>query len=117
MREEVCTREGTTAGIETLKGISNVASRINETVNPYSFGEETPGTENGEFRITGSNLPAKVGIWTKVKNVLLYEVIKVELTPYQQKMDDEIQAFFKQEITMKKVKDFLFQEISFGKKK
>ena len=43
--------------------------------------------------------------------------IKVELTPYQQKIEDEINEFLYQEITWQKIHDFLFQEISFGKKK
>ena len=43
--------------------------------------------------------------------------IKVELTPYQQKVEDEINEFLHQEITWDKVHDFLFQEISFGNKK
>ena len=38
---------------------------------------------------TGNNLPAKTGFWSKLKSVLFYEV-KVELTPYQQKVEDEI---------------------------
>ena len=41
--------------------------------------------------------------------------IKVELTPYQQKVEDEINEFLHQEITWGKVHDFLFQEITFGK--
>lgn len=63
----------------------------------------------------GNVLPAKTGFWSKVKSVLFYEV-KVELTPYQQKIEDEINEFLHQEITWQKVKDFLFQEVTFGKK-
>ena len=57
-----------------------------------------------------------VGVWTKVKNFLFQE-IRVELTPKQQKVEDEINEFLHQEITWKKVHDFLFKEIYFGKKK
>lgn len=74
--------------------------------------------ENFGNNNAGSNkftLPAKVSPWTKVKNFLFQE-IKVELTPKQQKVEDEINAFLYQEITWEKVHDFLFQEISFGKK-
>lgn len=63
-----------------------------------------------------TNLPVKTGFWNKVKSVLFYD-IKVELTPYQQKIEDEINDFLYQEITWAKVKDFLFQEVTFGKKK
>ena len=61
------------------------------------------------------NLPTKVSIWTKIKNFLCQE-IKVELTPKQQKVEDEINEFLHQEVTWGKVHDFLFQEITFGKK-
>ena len=72
--------------------------------------ENSNTTDSNKF-----TLPAKVSAWTKVKNFLFQE-IKVELTPKQQKVEDEINAFLYQEITWQKVHDFLFQEISFGKK-
>lgn len=74
--------------------------------------------ENAEnvIPVENSNLPAKTGFWNKLKSVLFYD-IKVELTPYQQKIEDEINDFLYQEITWAKVKDFLFQEVTFGKKK
>ena len=52
-----------------------------------------------EFK-PAENLPTKVGFWT----------------PKQQKVEDEINEFLHQEITWQGVKDFLFQEITFGKK-
>ena len=69
-----------------------------------------------------SNLPAKTGFWNKFKAVMFQDIpwnheIKVVLTPYQQKVEDEINEFLHQEITWEKVHDFLFQEVSFGKKK
>lgn len=72
--------------------------------------------------IQKSQLPAKVSVWQKFKAFWLQEIdwnkeIKVELTPKQQKVEDEINEFLHQEITWEKVHDFLFQEISFGKKK
>ncbi len=72
--------------------------------------------------IRNNNLPVKTGFWNKFKNFWLQEIdwnkeIKVELTPYQQKIEDEINEFLHQEITWQKVHDFLFQEITFGKKK
>lgn len=76
----------------------------------------------GTIRQAGSNLPVKTGFWSKFKSFWLQDVdwnkeIKVELTPYQQKVEDEINEFLHQEITWEKVHDFLFQEVSFGKKK
>ena len=61
---------------------------------------------------TEFNLPTKVSIWTKIKN-FFWQDIKVELTPKQQKVEDEINEFLHQEITWGKVKDFLFQEVKF----
>ena len=60
-----------------------------------------------------NKLPAKQSGWSKFKSILFYE-IKVELTPHQQKIDNE---FLHQEITWSKFKDFLFQDVTFGKKK
>ena len=75
------------------------------------------------FKPVGANLPAKPSIWSRCKAFLLQDAeeflgkeIKVELTPYQQKVEDEINAFLYQEITWQKIHDFLFQEVSFGKK-
>lgn len=62
------------------------------------------------FKVSGSNLPTKPTFFTKLKNALFYE-IKVELTPYEQKIEDEINEFLHQEITWSKIKDFLFQEV------
>ena len=85
--------------------------------------QENAGTVGGELGANvanngftvASNLLSQVSVWTKIKNFLFQE-ITVELTPKQQKVEDEINAFLHQEITFKKVHDFLFQEITFGKK-
>ncbi len=89
------------------------------------FGEETFGgvevkpqeEVSQEVQVnTEFNLPTKVSVWTKIKN-FLFQDIKVELTPKQQKIEDEINEFLHQEITWGKIHDFLFQEISFKKNK
>ena len=72
--------------------------------------------------IRNAKLPTKVGFWQKFKAFWLQEIdwnkeIRVELTPGQQKVEDEINEFLHQEITWEKVHDFLFQEVTFGKKK
>lgn len=64
------------------------------------------GTELGKSQV----LPAKVSKWTKVKNFLFQEVT-IELTPYQQKVFQEVHDFWHQDITWQKVKDFLLQDI------
>lgn len=63
------------------------------------------------FKPVDTTLPAKVGFWSNVKSFFT-----VELTPYQQKIEDEINEFLYQEVTWEKVHNFLFQEVSFGKK-
>ena len=59
-----------------------------------------------------TSLPTKVGFWSKFKT-FLFQDISVELTPYQQKVENEINEFLHQEITWQGVKGFLFQEIKF----
>ena len=82
--------------------------------------------ENNVFENAGTirneELPVKRGFWSKFKAFWLQEIdwnkeIRVELTPYQQKVEDEINDFLHQQITWDKVHDFLFQEIKFGKNK
>ena len=68
--------------------------------------------------IRNSELPVKQGFWSKFKAFWLQDIdwnreIKVELTPYQQKVEDEINEFLHQDITWGKIHDFLFQEITF----
>ena len=100
------------ANEEVVKGIAKAAKSIAEAVSPYNIGEENIDLNGEAFKVCKTNLPEKTGFWTKFKNVMFYE-IKVELTPYQQKIEEEINDFLHQEITFKKVKDFLFQEIKF----
>lgn len=61
-----------------------------------------------------NNLPVKTNFWTKVKSFLFQE-IKVELTPKQQEFENRMNEVLHQEVSFKKVHDFLFQEIKFGK--
>lgn len=75
------------------------------------------------FKPVDTTLPVKQGFWSKFKAFWLQDAesflakeIKVELTPKQQKIEDEINEFLYQEITWQKIHDFLFQEITFGKK-
>ncbi len=63
-----------------------------------------------ENKAENNSLPTKVNGWTKVKNFLFQE-IKVELTPKQQKVFQEVHDFWHQEITFKSFKDFLLQDI------
>lgn len=56
--------------------------------------------------VSADKAMTKKGFWSKVKEFLFQEVdlyapIKVELTPYQQKVEDEINEFLHQEISFK----------------
>ena len=89
-----------------------------------SFGDEVQNNTIVENAGTIRNpeLPVKAGFWQKFKAFWLQDIdwnkeIRVELTPGQQKVEDEINEFLHQEITWEKVHDFLFQEVTFGKKK
>lgn len=75
------------------------------------------------FKPVDTTLPVKQGFWSKFKafwlqdaEAFLAQEIKVELTPKQQKVEDEINEFLYQDVTWQKIHDFLFQEITFGKK-
>ena len=94
------------------------------------MGEGNYGESNGEnifnngnpIAKAGSNLPVKTGFWAKCKAVLFTDYpwnheIKVVLTPYQQKVEDEINEFLHQEITWEKIHDFLFQDVTLRKQK
>ncbi len=92
---------------------------IGENTGIENAGNGGVGNGNSAFRVcstNGSNLPAKPSFWSKLKSILTYE-IKVELTPYQQKVEDEINEFLHQDITWQSFKNFLFQDVTFGKKK
>ena len=55
-------------------------------------------------------LPTKVSGWSKLRKILSYE-ITVELTPYQEKVFQEVGDFWRQEITWKSFKEFWLQDI------
>ena len=70
----------------------------------------------------GENLPIKQGFWERFKVFWFEKIdwnreIKIELTPHQQKIENEINEFLHQEVTWKKIHDFLFKKKPFGKKK
>ncbi len=77
---------------------------------------ETAGTVQEAGTIQNTALPVKAGFWNKFKSFWLQEIdwkkeIKVELTPYQQKVENEINEFLHQDVTWEKINKFLFQEI------
>lgn len=82
-------------------------NNVNGVFGGVNYGENQEGTENTVFtKVDASSLPIKPSIWSKIKSFLFQEIdltapIKVELTPYQQKVEDEINEFLHQEISFK----------------
>ena len=64
-----------------------------------------------ENRVNSNNLPTEISVWTKIRNFLCQD-IKLELTPKQEKVFQEVHDFWHQEITGEDVHDFLFYEIT-----
>jgi len=93
---------------EALKKVSSDETSFEDIV-AQQLEDNTESSNSSEFKVA-TNLPAKVNTWTKIRNVLFSE-IKVELTPYQQKMEDDINNFLHQEITWDSFKGFLFKEV------
>ena len=89
---------------DAIKGVTVDSDETTETT------YKAMGTT--EFRVTNSsaNLPEKTSFWTKLKNALFYEV-KIELTPYQQKVEDEINDYLHQDITWKSLKEAALSEV------
>lgn len=57
-------------------------------------------------KVETDSLPTKQSVWTKIRSFLFQEIdltapIKVELTPYQQKIENEINEFLHQEVSFK----------------
>ncbi len=113
---------GVFGGVEFNNNGENNNNNVNANFNIDNVEGENNQVQENAGTIRNTNLPIKSGFWSKFKAFWLQEVdwkkeIKVELTPYQQKVEDEINDFLHQEITWEKVHDFLFQEIKFGKNK
>ncbi len=96
---------------ESVKELADALKKVNAGSGEVDLsGVEESGSMGSSFKVAGTNLPEKPSAWTKLKNALFYE-IKVELTPYQQKVENEINEFLHQEITWSSFKSFLFQEV------
>ena len=70
-------------------------------------GINEPTNAGVEFKpIDKQKAVTKQGLWTKIRAFLFQEIdltapIKVELTPYQQKVENEINEFLHQEVSFK----------------
>ena len=94
----------------TLPGLE----KVENSSNSYSTGETSKemGTlgNSSKFKVCTTTALAKPTVWTKIKNTLFAE-IKVELTPHQQKIENEINEFLHKEITWQSIKAFWTKEI------
>ena len=78
----------------------------------------TEGTTTTTATSSTTNLPVTRSFWSNMKAFWLQEIdlkqkidwkreIKVELTPYQQKVENEINEFLHQDITWEKFRNFI----------
>ena len=95
---------------ESVKELAEALKKANIGSQEIDLSGDEGSTISSSFKVAGSNLPAKPSPWTAMKNVLFYE-IKVELTPYQQKIEDEINAFLHAPITWKSLKEAALSEV------
>ena len=97
---------------ESIKELAEALKNMNASSEEIdlSGNEEISNNETSSFKVAGSNLPVKPSAWTRMKNVLFYE-IKVELTPYQQKIENEINEFLHAPITWKSLKEAALSEV------
>ena len=85
-------------------------NKVNGVFGGVEFNNNAENIENAGT-IRNENLPVKKGFWNSFKAFWLQDIdwnkeIKVELTPYQQKVEDEINEFLHQEITFKGIINF-----------
>lgn len=89
--------------------------------------ETTTTTTSTTTSGSSANLPVTRSFWSNMKAFWLQEVdltqkidwkreIKVELTPYQQKIENEINEFLHQDVTWEKFRKFITKPFSSSKK-
>ncbi len=100
-------------GNDSTSYFDNGVNGVGEQFNKVNTNQDTLGNSNFEgnnseiFRpISADKAMTKKGFWSKVKEFLFQEIdltapIKLELTPYQQKVENEINEFLHQEISFK----------------
>ena len=94
---------------DALKKMSDEGDNF-ENIVTESVDDNSNESEETKFKIANSNLPVKMSPWMKFKSFLFTE-IKIELTPYQQKIEDEINEYLHQEITWKSLKEAALSEV------
>ena len=87
-------------------------NNINQNVTVDESNKDNIGVQyESQFKVSNnSNLPIKTTFFTNLKRILFSE-IKIQLIPYEQKIENEINEFLHQEITWQGFKNFLFKEV------
>ncbi len=106
---ESSTSEASSSTSSSSESTSSVYSTTSTTGETTSVESTTSTGSVGTIRTTTSKSLVKNGFWDKFKAFWLQDIdwnteITVELTPYQQKIEDEINAFLHQEITWSKIR-------------
>ena len=108
------TESTTTTGTTSTAGTTNTT----DTTSTSSAASVTSNISNTSTVSATTNLPVTRSFWSNMKAFWLQEIdlkkkidwkreIKVELTPYQQKIEDEINEFLHQDITWEKFRNFI----------
>ena len=116
----------TSSSDEIVKDVTKVLKKVSvgalESEDTTLPGIEEIGESNtsspSKFKVSTSTALAKPTVWTKIRNVLLTE-FSIELTPYQQKIENEINDFLHAPITWKSLKEAALSEVPitfFGKR-
>ena len=87
-------------------GVGFESTEINSTAESAKAEGVGPADGTVFTKVEAGSLPVKPSVWTKIRSFLFQDIswtapIKVELTPYQQKVEDEINEFLHQEISFK----------------
>ena len=106
-------------GIKFEDGENNLGTNSNECSSFFETSYNTNQVTNADNVTTGNTTNrydtveknkaiTKQGLWSKIKTFLFQEIdltapIKVELTPYQQKIEDEINDFLHQDFSFKAI--------------
>jgi hypothetical protein len=101
-----------TQATQSEKIVKNVTNVLKKVSIDAIGNDESIGTigNSSKFKVCTSTALTKPTVWSKIKRVLLTE-ITVELTPYQQKVENEVNEFLHKEITWQSIKAFWTQEI------
>ena len=84
----------------------NEENKVDGVFGGVSFEEKGNNEENVFTKVEAADLPSKPSVWAKIRSFLFQEIdwnapIKIQLTPYQQKVENEINEFLHQEISFK----------------